>query len=217
MARPDVKPLTDRVYDLLPAAYRDADEPLGWPLLRWLSLLVDQGDETAVLLDRFDPIDGPSHLTDPDLGDAEWLPWQAQMVGAYLSPGMGETAMRDTVRTAVAGFRVGTKGAVADAARSALIGARYVKVHPHSITEPGNGGQWDVLLITRVSDTPNVQAVLDAVVEKRAKPAGVVLHHRAYSATYAQVQGGTTPDTYEGRLATFPNYQDASDYLPPGA
>jgi hypothetical protein len=188
MPRPDVAGLTDRMYDQLPATYRDHDEPLGYPLLRWLSLLLDEADSTTTLLARWDPATGPSHLTDPDLADVDWLPWLAQLVGAYLEPGLGETAMRDAVRDAVAGFQVGTKAAVANAARSALTGTRYVKVHAHSVTAPSDGGQWDVLLITRDSETPDVAAVLDAVVAKRAKPAGVVLHHRAYTATWAAVQ-----------------------------
>jgi hypothetical protein len=219
MARPAVTALTDRLYAQLPAMYRDADEPLDFPLLRFLSLLGDLAGEVDVLHDRVsaDEPGGRSELADPAVADLAWLPWMAQMVGVRLPPNLTGQAARDAVAFASSGYRGGTKAAVADAARSALIGARYVKIHDHSITEPGNGGEWDVLLVTRVSDTPDVQAVLDAVVSKRAKPAGVVLHHRAYSATYAQVQGGTTPDTYSGRQATFPTYQDASDYLPPGA
>jgi hypothetical protein len=219
MARPAVGDLTERLYSQLPAMYRDADEPLDFPLLRFLSLVGDLADEVDVLHDRLsaDELGQLSELADPAVADLAWLPWIAQLVGVRLLPDVTGQAARDAVAFASSGYRGGTKAAVADAARSALMGARYVKVHDHSITEPGNGGEWDVLLVTRVSDTPDVQAVLDAVVSKRAKPAGVVLHHRAYSATYAQVQGGTSPDTYEGRLDTFPTYQDASDYLPPGA
>jgi P2-related tail formation protein len=219
MPRPVVAALTDRAYASLPATYQDADEPLDFPLLRFLSSLTDLAAEVDVLHDRLSAhVPGKvSELADPAKADLSWLPWLAQLVGVRLPPELTGQAARDAVAFASSGYRSGTKAAVADAARSALTGARYVKVHDHSITEPGNGGQWDVLLVTRVSDTPNVQAVLDAVVSKRAKPAGVVLHHRAYSATYAQVQGGTTPDTYQGRLDTFPTYQDASDYLPPGA
>lgn len=219
MARPDITAFTERLYASLPAAYRDADEQFDFPLLRFLSSLTDITAEVDVLHDRLsaDLAGEVSELADPAVANLEWLPWMAQLVGVRLMPNVTGQAARDAVAFASSGYRGGTKAAVADAARSALIGARYVKVHDHSITEPGNGGEWDVLLVTRVSDTPDVQAVLDAVVTKRAKPAGVVLHHRAYSATYAQVQGGTTPDTYAGRQATFPTYQDASDYLPPGA
>lgn len=219
MARPVVTAFTERLYASLPAMYQDADEPLDWPLLRFLSCLTDITAEVDTLHTRLS-VDEPgelSELADPATADLGWLPWMAQLVGVRLMPDVTGQAARDAVAFASSGYRGGTKAAVADAARSALVGARYVKVHDHSITEPGNGGEWDVLLVTRVSDTPNVQAVLDAVVSKRAKPAGVVLYHRAYSATYAQVQGGTTPDTYAGRLAAFPTYQSASDYLPPGA
>lgn len=222
MTAPDVS--TAQLYERLPGYVQAADEvQADRPLLSYLSVgggALDVAAETIRRLTRRaeqPPAVEPSALTDPEQADLAWLPWLAQGVGVRLPKVTDEQALRDAVAFASSGWRRGIRAAIADSARSALTGSRYVRVYPHSITEPGNGGPWDILLVTRSSETPDVAAVLQAVVDKRAKPAGVVLHHRAYSATYAQVQGGTSPDTYAGRLDDFPTYQDASDYMPPGA
>jgi hypothetical protein len=129
-----------------------------------------------------------SALVTPELADDAWLPWLAQLVGVRLNVGLDRQARVDSIRYASAGWRGGTKAAVADAARSALTGTKFVAVYDHS-TEAGigAGGPWDVLLITRLTETPDVSAVLAAVVAKKAKPAGVMLHHVAYNATWAQI------------------------------
>lgn len=217
MARPTVSPFTERVYEQLPSVYIDNDSSVDYPLLRYLSLLCDQAGEIADIYDRLNYDDtnptGTSDLSDPATADEAWLPWLAQMVGADTF-GLSGQAVRDAIAGAVSGFRSGTKTAIADAARSALTGTRYVKVYDHSVANVGDGGQWDVLLVTRTSETADVPAVLAAVTAKNAKPAGVQLHHRAYSATYTEVQAATSPDTYSGRQSTFATYQAASDFLP---
>lgn len=189
MPRPDVSDLTDRLYDRLPALYRDADEPLDFPLLRWLSLLLDQAGEVDTLHNRLAPVGltDISELANPATANLEWLPWLAQMVGVRLPPNVTGQAARDAVQFASSGYRGGTKAAVADAARSELTGTRYATIYDHStdVSVIGAAGEWDVLIVTRASETPDVARVLDAVVRKRAKPAGVVLYHRAYTATWA--------------------------------
>lgn len=174
---------TQRIYEALPPTHRDADEDLGWPLLRYLSLVGDQAGEIETLLDRFQA----GELTDPDAADTGWLRWLGSLIGASIPAGVTGTALRDAIRYAPTGWRAGTRGAVADAAKSALTGTRFVQVYDHSVSSPGDGTQWDVLLVTRISETPDVPAVLAAVVTQEAKPAGVVLHHRAYTATWAAV------------------------------
>jgi hypothetical protein len=192
MARPAVSAFTDQLYDRLPAFYRDADEPLDFPLLRWLSLLLDQAGEVAVLHDRIAStgLDDISELADPQTADLGWLPWLAQMVGVRLARDVTGQAARDAVQFASSGYRGGTKAAVADAAKSELNGSRYAQVYDHSTDTSviGAAGEWDVLIVTRQTETADVAAVLDAVVKKRAKPIGVVLYHRAYNATWGQVQ-----------------------------
>lgn len=126
-----------------------------------------------------------SDLTDPQTADAEWLPWLAQLVGVPLTADMSEAERRDAVQYASSGWRAGTKSAIADAAKSALIGSRYAKVYDHSVASPGDGGVWDVLIVTRGTETPDVAAVLSAVIRRAAKPAGVVLRHRAYESEWS--------------------------------
>lgn len=193
---PDPGPSLDRVYDSLPEHYRVADEDAGdYPLYRWLAGLLAVSGRVETLIDDVDfvPVaDGgavgdTSTLSDPAVAPLEWLPWMAQLVGVPLRPDLSATEKRDAVQFASAGWRAGTKAAVADAARSELTGTRYARVYDHSVSEPGDGGEWDVLIVTRASETPNVPAVLAAVTRRAAKPAGVVLRHRAYEASWDTV------------------------------
>lgn len=196
MARPTVSAFTEQVYARLPQTYRDEDEPLDFPLLRFLSLIGDQGGELEVLLDRiaYVPVDDggtpgdTSDLVDPATADDAWLRWLAQPVGVVLPPAVTGVAARDAIAGAVNGFQVGTKGAIAAAAASALTGTRYVSVYDHSIATVGDGGIWDVMLVTRTSETPDITAVATAVTSKNAKPAGVVLHFVAYTATWTAME-----------------------------
>jgi len=89
--RPDVTPTTGRLYDNLPELYRTADAPLGYPLLRFLSLTGDLLGIVEDLAERIDvPDDAPpgtvSDLVNPETADRAWLPWLTQLVGARLAP-----------------------------------------------------------------------------------------------------------------------------------
>lgn len=222
MSRPVVSSHTERVYELLPEAVRAPDPTYDWPLLRYLSLVGDTLGAVEVLLARLGPTrpDGTARslpeLLDGATADEAWLTWLAQIVGADIA-GLRGQALRDAVTLAPTGRRAGTKTAIADAARSALTGGRYARVYDHTVDVLGDGDEWDVLLVTRVGETPDVPAVLLAVEAKRAVPAGVLLRHKAYSATYAQTRAANTAGTYAGRRTRFPLYRDAADYLPEGA
>lgn len=102
--------------------------------------------------------------------------------------GLSNIELREAIRDASVGWRAGTKGAIASAASSQLVGSRYVRVYDHSTDATngiGIGTQWDVLVVTATSETPSPSAVLDAVSRKKAKPAGVKLWHRSYEATWS--------------------------------
>lgn len=222
MTQPVVAPFTQRVYERLPGFYRDADVDQGWTLLRYLSLLGDQAGEVDALYERIQylPPDAggasgdTSDLTDPTTADREWLAWLGQMLGVIVTPGMSDQAARDAVAFASGGWRAGTRAAMADAARSALTGTRYVRIYDHSDEmPPGDATQWDVLVVTRSSETPDPAVVLDAIVEKGAKPAGVVLHHQTYGATYAQVRAAKAGMTFADRQDRFPTFTDVYDYF----
>lgn len=184
---------TERFWRNLPAHYRAADEAVGWQFKRWLSGILDVLGDVEHLVNAIDYVprheggDGSlSRLADPLTAPVEWLPWLAQVVGVRLTNQMSDREARDAVYYAPAGWRSGTVRAVRDAARSALTGTRHVEVHQFSTAAGvGAGGPFDVLLITRHTETPDVAGVLRTVDVKGAKPAGVVLHHLVYRSSWA--------------------------------
>ena len=187
MARPIVGAATERLYLLLPEFYRTADIKLDYPLLRFLATLGDQASEAQDIIDAWY---STGSLVDPVLGDADWLDWQAQLVGVDLDPDMTEQEKRDAINGAPSGWRAGSKGALADAAKTTLTGSKYAKVYDHSTDVPGTigtAGEFDVLLVTRASETPDAAATLASVIRKGAKPAGVILYHRSYEASWSAI------------------------------
>jgi hypothetical protein len=190
----------ERLYGRLPDHYRESDEELaagaaGYPLKRFLALLGDQAGAVEALMDRIDfrPLDeggiagDTSELVDFELADVAWLDWLAQLVGVALEPKLTEPERRDAIEFAPGGWRAATKSAMAAAARTELTGTEYASIHDHSDASVGGVGtktQWDVLVVTRPSETPGPAQVLAAIIAKGAKPAGVVLYWRAYEASW---------------------------------
>lgn len=236
---PYMSGLVDRLYARLPQIYRTMDaRDAQWPLKRWLGAALDyQGRLDAhVTAWRGERPIGPadpepwglspgelarwrderqsvlSTLGDPMTADAAWLPWMAQLVGAVLDPAASEAEKRGTIRYATSGWRAGTRGAIADAAKSALTGNRYARVVPH--TKPSGAGGlepgsiWDITIVTRVSETPDPDAVLGAVLRTGVKPAGVRLHHAVYEATWDQVEA-VYPTWLELEGVTFDQQSEA--------
>jgi hypothetical protein len=211
---PDISTLADRLFSRLPGVYRRMDIGQDWLLKRYVGAVTASAGEIDDLIERVrgsrpvgpaapipwgltgtdlarwtaDREARPSALSDPYLADAEWLPWLAALVGAPLDPSASEEEKRDTIRYATSGWRAGTRGAMIDAAKSALTGTRYAQVYPHTKSDESlgliAGTVWDVTVVTRSSETPDVNAVLGAILRKGVKPAGVVLWHKAYEATW---------------------------------
>lgn len=179
---PVVHPITQQWYEMLPELYQVADVSPGgallFPLLRFMSLLGDLFGADTDLIDRISMtvVQGAevSQLVDPVLGDESWLMWQAQLVGAKLTGYEPETTKRATIASASNGWRAGTKDSMAAAARTQLTGSQTVEILDHQ-TDSGGGGEWDVLVRTRAIETPDNQAVLDAINAAGVKPAGVKL------------------------------------------
>jgi hypothetical protein len=187
MPEPVYTATTERLYARLPELYRLADAGQDYKLKRYLSAAVDRLGAIELLADRI----AAGALTDVNLADDRWLPFIGQLVGVTLDPKLTPVERRDAVRYAPSGWRAGTKGAVADAAKSELTGTRYAVVRDHSLPGTGGigtGGQWDIVIITRSSETPQAAAVVNAVLAKGAKPVGVSLYHRAYEATWQQIE-----------------------------
>lgn len=161
MPEPIYSETTEALYGRLPAAYRQEDENQGWVLKTWLSGVVDQAGDVEAFINRasYDtPDDGgsptdSSALADPEKADAAWLPWIAQVLGKKINPRFTEQQTRDYLSTA--GYTSGTKKAIAEAAASELVGTRSVTVYDHTTDTSaiGAGGQWDVLIVTKASET----------------------------------------------------------------
>lgn len=175
------QPLTQRLYDRLPHAWRDAD--VDGQLLDWMSLIFDQIDDVAKIAEAISyyPLDDggapgdSSALVDAtkagSIADArEHLAWLAQLLGVSLDQATSVEEQVDAVRYATNGWRAGTKGALADAARGALTGSKYVLIEDHYA-----GDFWAINIRTRASETPDSTAVINTILAKGAKPAGFVL------------------------------------------
>lgn len=184
------QPLTERLYNRLPHAWRDADT--NGELLAWMSLIFDQLDDVAKIADAISyfPLDDggepgdSSALVDAtkagSLVDArKHLAWLAQLLGVNLNQADSITEQMDAVRYATNGWRAGTKGALADAARGALTGSKYVLIEDHYA-----GDFWAINVRTRASETPDSTAVINTILAKGAKPAGFVLLNVPFSTSW---------------------------------
>lgn len=191
MARPIVSAFTERLYASLPAFYRDTDEGLDWPLLRYWSLIADQAGELDDLTDRIGYLaseDGgapgdTSDLVDPTTADAAWLPWQAQLVGVDLLPELTEVERRDAIRIAVTGWRAGTKDAIASAAALELTGTKYVEVLDHYEGDP-----WAIGVRTRADETVDPADVVASIETFHARPAGFTIVTAFYAASWGTLE-----------------------------
>ena len=128
-----------------------------------------------------------SDLVDPRSADIEWLPWLGQLVGVRITPAMSPLEARDAIAYASTGYRAGSKDALEKAARAVLSGSRYCIALPHTKVEGGNivpGTVWDLTLLTRAAESPSSYAILQTVNKPTVKPAGVMLYHRTYQASW---------------------------------
>jgi hypothetical protein len=197
MVEPVYTDATEQFWDRLPDFYKDADANQDYIFKKFVSSFTERWADIDAYRARFDftqpgelaPGNTTSDLTDPATADITWLTWLAQLVGVSIDPAMTESEKRDAFQFAVSGFKVGTKRAIADAAKSVLTGTKHVEVYDHSTdTDIGGATMWDVLIVTRTEETPDVSLVLQTVMRKKAKPAGVTLWHRAYSATWTDIE-----------------------------
>jgi len=155
----------------------DSPQPWGLP-----------ADELAIWLAN--RVQQTSLLGDPIVAPAGWLPWLGQLVGARIDSSANEQEQRDTITFATSGYRGGTRQAIIDAARSALTGTRQVTLLLHQKPSGGviiDGSAWDITIVTRPSETADPTEVLNAVGRKGVKPAGAVLWHYSYEASWAAV------------------------------
>ena len=170
----------------------------------------------------YPPLGQTSDLVDGRTADVDWLPYIGQMIGADVLSLPTAAERRDAVVRNYLGFRAGSRQALAEAAKLTLTGEKYVRVYPHrdgagsSITNPGT--QWDVLIVTKSDETPSVGDLVEEILRKGAKPAGVVLHHLAYSATWDIIETAfPTWTLIETNGVTWANIESGNaDLLPVG-
>ena len=148
------------------------------------------GLETGSL--GFAPIGETSDLLDARTSDSSWLAYIAQLIGADISDLATVTDRRDAIIFNYLGFRAGSTEALQDSAKRVLTGTKFVRVYPHR-DGAGNsifsiGTQWDILIITKNEETSNFEDIVNEVLRKGAKPAGVVLHHIAYNVTWEIIE-----------------------------
>lgn len=168
----------------------------------------------------YDPIGETSDLIDGRTADAEWLPFIAQLIGADISRLYTTEDRRDAVVRNYLGFRAGSREALENAAKQALTGGKYVRVYPHrdgaGSSIYSEGTEWDVLIVTKIAETPSFQNIVDEVQRKGAKPAGVVLHHLLYTLTWDNLETMfSTWATLESNGGTWENIEFGNaDLLP---
>lgn len=211
---PAVNPFAARIFDRLPEAYRVYDANLGYPFLLYIDAVTAQLGDIQVTVDgitgqrpvgpanpepwNIHPSELPAYranrqlvlstLGDPTTADPAWLPWLVQTVGGHLDPAASIQEQRDTIRYATSGWLAGSIESIEYAARSALTGTQYAKCVPHLLSDGSPGGPWDVVIMTRSSETPDPSAVLGAILRKGVKPAGVVLHHLPFGASWNMLE-----------------------------
>lgn len=138
------------------------------------------------------PIGQTSDLLDGRTANDEWLLYIGQLIGADLRRVYDMTQRRNAVANNYLGFRAGSRQALIEAVQSTLTGNKFVRVYPHRDGAEGSissiGTEWDVLIITKPSESPEGTTVVDTIVNKGAKPAGVVLHHILYSAVWSDIE-----------------------------
>ncbi|MEG1971439.1 MAG: phage tail protein [Burkholderiaceae bacterium] len=154
MAAPAVSARTLLVYDRLPETYRDYDQHVDYPLLRYLSLLLDQVAAIDDLFERLDrapeDLDPPaSDLADPAAADASWLPWLAQVLGVSLTGTIAE--QRADLADPAAAHAHGSRSALKAAMAKGLTGTKSVTI------TPGFGGDpWVIGIGTLNAETDTV-------------------------------------------------------------
>jgi hypothetical protein len=170
------------------------------PTLRLTAAGVLTADDVVLRADaatvRYEILPDPStsDLVDPLRADVAWLPWLAQIVGARLARDLPVADQRATIAGAVGGWRAGTRHSIAAAAATALEGQRSVTLFDHFEGDP-----WRIGISTTPSETPSGAAVVEAVLRSGAKPAGVLIVHTFYSASWALLE------------ATYPSWADIEE------
>lgn len=150
------------------------------------------------------PLGATSDLVDPRTANTEWLPWLAQFAGKNIS----HFSTMEDARIALASgnnFSAGTIGAIQNAVQAVLTGTKTVRVFPMTtaLNAIGKATQWDVSIVTRTSESPDISVMEETVRLRNAKPAGVVFHFHKHQSTWDAVElANPTWDVWDTRTWT---------------
>lgn len=138
---------------------------------------------------------GWSSILDVDRVPAKALPWLAQLVGVITVMGISDAEQRARVK-AHGNWKRGSPDAIKAATQLHLTGTKTV-----ILRERFGGSAWQLVIVTRTSETPNPTQTLADILEQ--KPAGVVL-------TYNVLSG----QDFESLYVNHPDFADVyADYL----
>lgn len=174
----DAAAFTDDWYLTLPELYRVADEAdqgpgrSDHPLLRFLDLLGAQADEVQTLLEDIEA----GKLTDPDLAQAGWLPWLAQLVGVRFRRPMTVAEQRAAINGAANGWSAGTRAAI----KAAIPTVNVLSVGPlpdNTVAPPRPYVPWGIQIVVSMLDTSGLTdaEIIQQIIDAGAKPAGYFL------------------------------------------
>lgn len=136
------------------------------------------------------PLGTTSDLVDPRTANTEWLPWLMQFAGTDIGIFSTNEEAREALSNITGNFSDGTISAISAAVQSVLTNTKTVRIFPHTtdMTQIGQATQWDLSIVTRTSETPDLSVIERAVIERDAKPAGVVLHFHRHQSTWDAVE-----------------------------
>lgn len=146
-----------------------------------------EDDESAL---GYAPLYQTSDLVDPRTANAEWLPYVAQLYGVLL-PNDTIEYQRAAIYYGYTSLRGGSKRALRQAVQDLLTGDKWVYIYEHcdgaggSIDSPAT--EWDVLIVTRSTETPDGLDLVAEITRRNAKPAGVIINAITYSVDWDTV------------------------------
>lgn len=191
---PAVAPVVLEAYESL-GPWRRADEDV-WDLLWLTNAAIGALAEVEDIVRDTDAHTGWGIVLDVDAAPAKMLPWLAQFMGVEVVVGLDDESQRLRIKS-VSGSSRGKPGAIVAAAAQFLTGTKRVDLFER------DGSAWAFRIRTYAGETPDPQAVKDAVTA--LKPGGLVFVY--------EVQEGMVvdelPGTIDGLVGTIDDFSDS--------
>lgn len=161
----------------------------------------------------FAPIEETSDLVDARTADPLWLNWLGQLVGADVVGIPSPVDKRYAILDEYLGIKAGSREALEAAVLQYLTGTKYSRVYPHRNGASGSiisiGTEWDVLIVTKAEETESGADLIAEIIRKGAKPAGVELHHVAYTFTWEVIETSFTSWAQIDATGSWANFEVA--------